>query len=524
MAPGRLLRQPVPVASRFQSAKLDPVIDMRVRRGIRAVWQKHGLTPGGRRPGAQLPSAGNIGRAAGFRAACEELGGYFQAFAVFLSGRADLLPPAYLEALHSVPLPYLGDDLASPVGELEAKVLRLTEVDGSIFSRNFTGHYKGRPVVIELFSPVDLQAGRRSFEAGLARLSGFPESRITDPDVTGDFQSWLSLHADVERKRRMLTNLREAPTAWVTRIPPLIPELQDAHTLAYELTSSAAAPPKLHDEPRFPLSVEALVEQMLILSFVPADATLSELVPAGEGRVGYRIWPFMEPVPVQHHHSLMQYVASSAAEDPGRAVRMLVKMMRNQGRSVNEAEIWRQLSGLRFEMTAGYQPPASVAQLLELWRASTASGSSPPLFLHLFHRQLALIAGSRTTPADWLPGSVWPVMLRLVRHHLSQSATAARSREWAVGGGMLALGMFRQLGVLLEQIRDNDLSVTVTTSSAGAESNEGITPFLKGVAPVVVFLVSLQFAIALAGTGVGAVSAVVSLLSGAMFVWVAARG
>lgn len=499
---------------------------MRVPSGIRAVWEKHGLAAGGRGRGRHVQAGGAIGRAAGFRAACEELGGYFRAFAVFLSGRADLLPPAYLEALRPVPLPYLGGDLDASTGRLGARVLGLTEVDGSLFSRNFTGHFQGRPVVVELFSRSDPSTERRGFESGLAGLSDFPESRITDADVREDFQSWLSLHLDIERKRRMLVNLRTASSAWVTHIPSLIPELQDADVLAYEQTCPATLGATPFDESKFRLSVEALVEQMLILSFVPADSALREIAPAGEGRMSYRVWPFMVPVPVQHYHSLMQYLASSLAEDTGRTVRMLIRMGRNPGGSVNEAEFWKELSGLRFEMAADSQPPPSVARLLEFWRASTASGSSPALFVHLFHRQLALAAGFRTTSGDWLPAAVWPVLLRLVRHRLSESASMARTREWAVGGGMIALGMFRQIGTLLEQIRDNDLSVTVTTtaSSTDSNSNGGIKPFLKGLVPALLFLVSLQLAITLAGTGAGALSGIVSLFSGALLVWVAARG
>jgi hypothetical protein len=492
------------------------------RGDARLVWVRHGLASPSRR--AALVSAGSIRtRAEGFKSACVELGGYCQAFAVFLSGRADLLPFAYLEELESVPVPFLGDPTRNlpPMGSAE-----LEELESGLYTRVFRGRLDGRPAVVEHFRvPEDSvrRAAWQSFERTIAPLAGFPESAILTDDVLSEFHRWLDIHTDLQTKRRMLENLSEAPVGSLTLIPNLIPDFRSEELLAYEdlelicgVSQDVAR--------RGPLFLEAVLEQILILAFVAVDEPWKEARLLDDNRVGYRIWPFLEAIPVQHYQPVLQYVASSMAEDGGRAMRMLLKIIRYEDGEVLESDLWRQLSGLRFEVAADHRVSRSCEKMIEFWKALTAEHVRRPRFLDFLHRKLVLTLRSAYDPdMDWAVPSASAVFSRLVNARFAEVTNLDRAREWAVGSGLVALSTARQAGAFLEQLRENDFSITVKTDS-GQAGRLRRRPSLRVAISALLFIAGLQGALLLSGTLLGHLSILVCLLFGAVFFVAASHG
>jgi hypothetical protein len=336
-----------------------------------------------------------------------------------------------------------------------------------LFSASYRAVYRGRPVRIECFSilPGDFdERAFRAFTQGIAWLELSPEGRAVAPDALADFERWLVLQCDMEKKRRMLETLATHPDQGVLVVPEPVSNLQGERWFGYavpEFAPVVSPPPELHQR-----TAEALLEQVLILSFIPLDFSVERLTVSAEGRMGYQTWPFMAPVPVQQYHALLQYVASCVADDPGRALRMLLRMTRNEGGSATETELWRSLSGLKFDVGTQTTLPESAERMVDYWRALAETEARAPLFLHLFHRQVNLLAQAMPPGIDCLAVATGVVLARLVRLRLSDSLTAARAREWMMGSSLLGAGLMRQFGVLLEQVRDNDLAITVTTETA----------------------------------------------------------
>ncbi len=497
---------------------------MNPRRNPSTVWQDYGLARSrgwGRGP---LLAGSTLSRATGFRSACEELGGYFQAFAVFLSGRADFLPNPYLDELEQVTAPYFGPD--GPL-DLPVEALEVEELTRSYFTRSFRALFGRRIVILEVAVPdagVD-QSAWKDFEAGVSELEGFPESRILEPDVLHSFHKWLDLHADLGRKRRMLETLQEAPPGCVTEIPQLIPDLQRSNILAYSLTEGQPVrQPGADGESDSTRWVEAVVEQILILSCIAVDDSFDEMRACGEGKFGYRVWPFMESLPIQHYQPLIQYVASSIAEDSGRAMRMLVRMTRNEEVVIPESEIWRELSGLRFEMDREGRFPDSVEKLVDFWKALAGSRVRVPFFLDFFQRELVLLGPKMASrKVDQFVVGVATVLSRLVKLRVSQTMSIEKAREWAVGSGLLMMGVVRQVSSFVEQLRENDLSVSVSTTTSSPNQSQSRRSWFGGVL-LLASLATLQGAFSAEGSGLGTLLAAASLLCGVALVFSVARG
>ena len=488
----------------------------------RLVWERHGIASPRIHRVAKLSSGSVRSRAESFRSACLELGGLCQAFATFLSGRADLLPFPYLEELERVPPPFLGD---STRGLPEIDQAGLKQERASLYTRVFRGRLGGRPAVVEVScEPGEevRQSAWRAFKRAIAPASGLPENAIFGADVLLEFSRWLDAHADLGKKRRMLENVQQAPTGSLLLIPALVPGAFPDDVLAYEDLEQVCGP-SAERAGETGLFVEAVLEQILSLAFVTLDAPWADLVLLDERRVGFRVWPFMEAIPIQHYQSVLQYVASCVAEDSGRAMRMLLRIARHQNGTPSESDLWRQLSALRFEATADQRIPESASKMLEFWKALAAERVSRPLFLDLLHRELMSTFRSAYEPEnDRIAPAASAVFNRLVTGRLADVTTSERAREWAIGSSLVALGTVRQAGVLLEQLRDNDFSITIKTETSRESAGPNRRAVGAGIS-VVLFIAALQGALIFPGSLLGHLSIAACLVFGAAFVFSASH-
>ena len=65
------------------------------------------------------------------------------------------------------------------------------------------------------------------------------------------------------------------------------------------------------------------------------------------------------------------------------------------------------------------------------------------------------------TSADLIEESLWPVLARVLKLRFSEMLTVDKGREWMFGTGLLSMATVRQLGLSLEQLRDNELAVVL---------------------------------------------------------------
>jgi len=491
---------------------------------VREIWEKHGLISPRRGSRGKLPAVSGITRASALAAALSELGGYYQAFGVFLAGRLDLLPAYYVDPLASIQVPFLGDT-AREADLSSAGIVRKEVIGQPLFCRVWSADLNGKAVIVEelALSATQHEALWRAFESGITFLADSFEGTLLAPAVLEEYREWLEIHLDLGRKARMMANLQSAPSGCLLQVPLPVESLSTPTVLVYEQLRNAEA---IDDSGRrTEIVVESILEQFIVLSFISACPRAAELRLVDGKRMTFRVWPFLLPIPVQHYYPLLQYLASSVADDSARAVRMLVKLVRAEGGQTTEGDVWKKISGLKFEMGLDEMLPGSILRITETWRALAGTGARLPLHLNLVHRQLVLSGRSWVSSGvDWLPVATATVLTRLVQFRTAGVLGLEGGREWGMGGGLMLLGAFRQVGTLLEQLRENDLSITVTTSTGADRTSGNGSSWLRAVIPGLLFATSIQLALVWSGSHAGLWLAALATLSGVAFLWTTIRG
>lgn len=491
-----------------------------------AVWLKYGLkAPRFRRPPPLDPKWGALPRGDRFRLALGHLGAEFALFGRFLAGRLDLLPDTHCAQLSGISYPRLNLPVSVSLrSALEGLAYELVFMGAAACSESHRGFFRGRPVVVEIFQggvPVLEPEAWKSFCAVIQKLDDEIEQPITRAAVLEEFRQWLALQSDVSRKREILKNLQALPPGCVTRIPRPVPELETESVLAYEWIEGSVLEAELLRRRAAGLSslglvIESLLEQSLLLSFVPVDCHPSNLCITPDGGVCFRVFPAALPVPAEFNFELSQYTASSIAGDTARAIRMLARMVRGQA----EHRLWKEFAALQPLLKIRIVTPASITAMEHYWRALSGVGAGVPLFLQLFHRQFALWGqynGDVAPATDLFPEGLWPVLGRILRFRTSEVASLQKAKEWVVGAGLLAFATTRQVGLTLEQMRDNDISLIVEAGEdrAAEEQSSRFTASVIGFAILLaLFVSSLQVAFRAATPAFKIGSSVVALVCG----------
>ena len=469
-----------------------------------------------------------------FRLALEELGGLYRTFGRFLAGRADLLPSFYLSELLKIPpaaRPILCDVVRT---ELGGRVQNLEPLRAGSCFESFRGNYQGQRVVVEIFEKTGKdffkEESWKQFCAGIRLLVDDAEHLLGRSSVQEEFQQWLLLQSDIERKRGILKNLQAAPSGCVSRLPRLIPELQSGNALVYEWREGRPLSLEIGRRDSavrrsLQLFVECFLEQALFLSFVPSDFDPRNLLLTPDQGIAYQVFPAVAAVPAEFNYELLQYTASSVAGETARAIRMLSRIMKGQ----SERLLWQEFSGLQPMLKIGAMTPESVIALENYWRAAAGTGIRAPLFLQLFHRLVTIFGhynGDVVPSMDLVSESLWPVMGRILRFRLSELASVEKAREWMMGTGLLFFETTRQMGLTLEQLRDNDLSLTVDTTEARPQEpkRRGRTMNLVTCLLVfAVFLAALQVSLRSPSPAVQISASVLAAISGIILFILIAR-
>ncbi len=479
-----------------------------------AVWDKYGLVSSRFFSGrARDPRYSSLPRATRFRLALEEKSGLYVLFGHFLAGRADLLPSPHLRQLRKAKPHREPSGRSQLESDLKAQVTNLRPMRAAPGAEIYSAIFQDAPVVLEYYSSAAdpfAQGAWKSFLREIKSLDGEVESRVAQHGALDQFQEWLKLARDVGRKRSILENLESIPAGCVTRFPRLIPELQTDECLAYAgLETECPALEMLSDTPqvekRLQLLVEGLLEQSLLISLVDAETRLDNFAMIRADALGFRSLPVLAPVPVEWHYELLQYMASTIAGQSPRALHMLSRICSSHDPYAGEQRLMRELSGLQPELKINLVTPESVTALENYWRTLANTGMRPPLFLELFHRQWTLVGqynGEVAPSADVIAESLWPVLARILRLRFSELLSVDKGREWAANSGLMLLTAARQVGLLMEQVRDNDLGIIIDHQeyeSSEARLNQRTMSLIRSTLALVAFLLAVYFSINASG-------------------------
>ncbi len=390
--------------------------------------------------------------------------------------------------------------------ELAGRVADLQPMRAAPGAEIFSGFFQDKPVVVEFYSneadPFTL-CPWKSFIGEIHALDGEVEAGIARRPVLDQFEEWLRLARDISRKRSILENLDRIPAGCVTRYPRLTGELQTGNCLVY--AGPARGSPELEIRPdahqvqkRLQILVESLLEQSLLISLVDAETRLDNFALDGENALGFRSLPVLAPVPVEWHYELLQYMASTIAGQSPRALHMLSRICSSSDPYAGEQRLMRELSGLQPELKINTVTPQSVAALENYWRTLAKTSMKAPLYLELFHRQWTVIGqyNGEVAPAeDFVAESLWPVLARILRLRFSELLSVDKGREWAGNSGLMLLTAARQVGLLLEQVRDNDLAIVIDRQeyeSGEAKLNQRTMSLVRSTMALAVFLLTIH--------------------------------
>lgn len=479
------------------------------RKGFRmAVWEKYGLISPrfiGVRTGD--PRFALLPRETRFRMALEERGGLLAVFGQYLTGRADLLPSPHLRQLSKISLkreagsrPLLERELGGRVSEVR---LVRAEPGWDVYAANF----QGRPVIVEVHdhrgSDSENDKALHMLSREIRVLRDGVEGRISRPIVLDHFREWLHLQSDIERKRTILINLEQSPSSSICRYPRMIGELQSPSCLVYEamegtpIAVETSQPPE-SSKKSLQLVVEGLLDQSLFLSLIDAETHLENYIALPDGHLGFSSVPSLAPVPVEWNYEMLQYMACTVAGNSPRALHMLSRISSNTDPYAGEQHLMRELSGLQPELKINVVTPESVIALENYWRALANTRMIAPLFLELFHRQWTLVGqynGDVAPESDLISESLWPVVSRILRLRFSDMVTLEKGQEWLSSSGLLLLGAARQVGMTLEQVRDNDMAMIVDRQEyerRDARLNRRTASLVRSGIALAVFLLALQ--------------------------------
>ena len=133
-----------------------------------------------------------------------------------------------------------------------------------------------------------------------------------------------------------------------------------------------------------------------------------------------------------------------------------------------EKRLMEEFSGIEPELKVNLWFPATAAALESNWRALARLSRTRPLFVDCLHRNLvasgywngdAVRAGGPRSDAIYEAQS--PIVGRLVETQMKETMNGESAKEWTLGSGLLAFGAMREMNRLLEEMRENDLTVGV---------------------------------------------------------------
>ena len=447
-----------------------------------AVFERHGLASTGFWGTAKVPSSydGDAIPGRGLREALEELGGLYIAFGRFLRWRADLLNTFWITNLRDLrpvfnPIPAyaVAETIVRELGRVGDELSENIEPSPAWTSIRRTGYrstYNGRPVYMEVARAAIREADLAAFEKCIRGLSLVDFKMAVAPETLLQFRQWLRVGEDINRQRSFLEVLGRHDGETIAGYPKLIPELSSASLLCWHATAGIPIEQLLAkgDPEAAMLVASAILEQFYTLSMVDADLDLSSMVVDENYRLHFVRLNHSLPVIPSLINSGMKYIGAVLAGDATLSAQTLVRLVFPHPPLDFEKRLMEEFSGIEPELKVNLWYPSTAAALESNWRALAKLSPTRPLFVDCLHRNLIAsgywngdAARAGAPRADAIYEAQSPIVGRLMKTQMSQMMNRDSANEFAIGSGLLAFGAMREMNRLLEEMRENDLTIGV---------------------------------------------------------------
>ncbi len=368
----------------------------------------------------------------------------------------------------------------------------------------YPARYRNQPVIVEVAQDPVTEDSFQEFEKGLRAL-GLPElAGIVAPAVLSQFREYIRNGESLVRERAFLDVLSRYRGETLIEYPLLIPELSTATILCWPAVEGRPVSELIQQgNSNAPVLVaSAILEQFFSLSMVDADLDLDAMVVDRNGRLHFR--RLNNPIAVLPGviDTGIKYTSAVLAGNAPRSAQTLIRLMIAQPPLDLEKQLMEEFSGIEPELKINMWFPSSAGAFESNWRALAKVAPVRPLFLDCLHRNL-LAAGYWNSDAvragapalDAISEAMWPVVGRLIHTQFGVLLNRESAEEWVFGSGLLMFGTFREMNRLVEEMRENDITVGVDCGDwrrpESRESRMLYRVILGGL--LVFFLMSLQW-------------------------------
>ena len=415
-----------------------------------------------------------------FCTALGRLGGIYSAFGRFLCWRSDLIDTFCIESLRQIKLDYP----AVPVSTVQTIVRRELGEAGAALAAGLEGaplwntvsrtaylsKHKGKPMVVEVardpVTPEDLTA----FEHTLGAIVHPEMSAIVSPDVLAQFRQWLRNGENFARERSFLNVLNQYGSDSLAGYPVPVPELSTSTLLVWPTVEGRPVSELIGkgDEEVAVLIASAILEQFYSLSMVDTDLDLDAMIVDANQRLHFLRLNNPVAVPPSMVNMGIRYGCAVLAGNASLSAQALIRLTISRPPLDLEKQLMDEFSSIDPELKINRWFPGSAAAFESNWRALTKMETSRPLFLDCLQRNL-VAAGYWNSDAvragapqrDAIMEAQSPVVGRLVRTQFGMLLNRDSALEWAVGSGLFMFGALKEMNRLVEEFRDNDLTVGV---------------------------------------------------------------
>lgn len=482
----------------------------------RAVFDRHGLGAPGFWGRTGLPAEDSVADslAAGLCDALEQLGGLYTAFAHFLGWRSDLLDATSISRLRRVrlnvpivPASAIAATIRAELGPQAAELGPLLAGDplwNTLFRTAYLSRYRDVPVIVEVARAPFTEQEFEEFHQGMRWLKRPELAGLTALPVLAQFNEWVRNGESLGRERSFLEVLGQYRGETMAGYPVLIPEICTSSMLCWKAVDGRPVESLIESgNGEAAVSIAAaILEQFYSLSMVDADLELEAMIVDADNRLHFR--RLHNPVAVLPSviNQGIKYISGVLAGNAPIAAQAMIRMMISQPPLDLERELMEEFSAIEPELKINRWFPPAAGAFESNWRALAKLAPSRPMFLDFLHRNLvaagywnsdAVRAGAPAV--DAIGEAQVPVVGRLIRTQFGMLMNRDAAQEWALGTGLLMFGTFREMNRLVEELRENDITVGVDVSDWRRPEKENGRRIYQVVLGglLVLFLLSLQW-------------------------------
>lgn len=422
----------------------------------------------------------------------EKMGPTFVKLGQLLSGRADLLPPAYLEALERLqdkvkPFPYAEVEqiVSSELGARISKAFSYFEEQhlaaASLGQVHRAALRDGRPVVVKVQRPDVRKQIAEDFEV-LEEIAAFLDEhtdigrRYQFTKILEEFKTTLMQEMDYQREAsnlvRLAENLREFPRI---HIPLPVPDYSTRSVLTMDYIRgtkiTALSPLARLDIDGEPLAEElfkAYLKQVLVDGFFHADPHPGNIFLTDDGRVALldlgmvgHITPGMQ----EHLVRLLLAVSDANADEVSKTV---IRVSETTDK-FDETEFRKKVAVLVAEQSDKTLAQQDVGMsLLDVARTAADYGLRPPSDLTILGKTLLQLdlVGKTLAPNFNPNASIRRNVANIMTHRMFKSASPARVFGTFLEMKDFVAGLPERVNKLLDAASNAELEINVKTPDA----------------------------------------------------------